>query len=252
MDWDSAGRREVISVNGQTRHAVERLQRRRVGLLPDRSRGRPDRPDHGHPHGRSQRRALGHPARQTQALRPHPTVESAPQGKWVNAVGTDGYDLAGFDGASGDIAYLPERDHRPCSREAAGSGPATAPTRVRLQRSDGLTRNAGTYYDANEIQLQLSFKEAYTGNLHLYAVDWDSQTGARSSRSTGRARCSPATSVKAHGCRSRSASAAGGTVIDHGQPHSPAATRCSRAIFLGDAGTPPARPKWKALRRANG
>ena len=36
-------------------------------------------------------------------------------------------------------------------------------------------REAATYYDPNQIQLQLSFNAAYSGNLHLYAVDWDSQ-----------------------------------------------------------------------------
>ena len=100
-------------------------------------------------------------------------VESAPQGSWVNAVGSSGYDLAGFDGANGDIAYLPNATmtlQQGSRYQWAGN---TTDARA-LQRPDGLSRNAGTYYDPNEIKMQLSFKEAYTGNLHLYAVDWDS------------------------------------------------------------------------------
>ena len=38
---------------------------------------------------------------------PAPKVESAPQGKWVNAVGSAGYDLAGWNGTAGDLAYMP-------------------------------------------------------------------------------------------------------------------------------------------------
>ena len=36
------------------------------------------------------------------------------------------------------------------------------------------TRSASTYYDPNQLRLNLKFNAAYTGNLHLYAVDWDS------------------------------------------------------------------------------
>ena len=36
-----------------------------------------------------------------------------------------------------------------------------------------MTKNAGTYYDANQLMLALTFKAAYKGSLHLYAVDFD-------------------------------------------------------------------------------
>jgi hypothetical protein len=35
-------------------------------------------------------------------------------------------------------------------------------------------REAATYYDPSEIRLRLSFTSAYKGELHLYALDWDS------------------------------------------------------------------------------
>jgi hypothetical protein len=44
-----------------------------------------------------------------------------------------------------------------------------------LENAGGSTRTAATYYDANQVQVQLSFTSAYTGNLELYAVDWDHQ-----------------------------------------------------------------------------
>ena len=34
-------------------------------------------------------------------------------------------------------------------------------------------RRARTWHDDSEIRLRLDFTNAYTGNLHLYAVDWD-------------------------------------------------------------------------------
>ena len=43
-----------------------------------------------------------------------------------------------------------------------------------LANSTGTTRNAATYYDPNQIKVQLTFSAAFTGNLELYAVDWDS------------------------------------------------------------------------------
>jgi hypothetical protein len=35
-------------------------------------------------------------------------------------------------------------------------------------------RTASAYYDPNQINLQLSFTAAYSGNIEFYAVDWDS------------------------------------------------------------------------------
>ena len=44
-----------------------------------------------------------------------------------------------------------------------------------LEGPKGPGREAATYYDPNELSLTLTFKEAYTGQLHLYAVDWDGE-----------------------------------------------------------------------------
>ena len=42
-----------------------------------------------------------------------------------------------------------------------------------LQNAAGTSRTAATYYDSNQIRVQLSFSSAYSGNLELYAIDWD-------------------------------------------------------------------------------
>ena len=47
-----------------------------------------------------------------------------------------------------------------------------------LQSPDKSTREAATYYDSNQLRLALKFNSAYSGNLRLYAVDWDSQRSA--------------------------------------------------------------------------
>jgi hypothetical protein len=43
-----------------------------------------------------------------------------------------------------------------------------------LQGPEGTTRTAATYYDPSKVQVKLGFTTAYSGNLHLYALDWDS------------------------------------------------------------------------------
>ena len=40
-------------------------------------------------------------------------VETKPQGSWVGAVGSAGYDLAGWDGSTGDISYIPDATVEP-------------------------------------------------------------------------------------------------------------------------------------------
>jgi hypothetical protein len=66
---------------------------------------------------------------------------------WVGAFGSEGYDLAGWNGEC-DVSNLPD---------ASGSG----------------------YCDPKEPQVKLTFHEAYTGNLRLYAVDWGKGGGRR-------------------------------------------------------------------------
>src|SRR5256886_6499730 len=42
-----------------------------------------------------------------------------------------------------------------------------------LQSPDTSTRQAATFYDANQVRLHLTFSRAYSGAIHIYVVDWD-------------------------------------------------------------------------------
>jgi hypothetical protein len=106
------------------------------------------------------------------ASTPPPTVSTAPEGSWVGAFGSAGYDLADWDGAN-DVSDLPGASLSVLQGSRYQWAASTTDTRA-LQSPDGLTRSAATYYDPNQIKLALSFPAGYTGNLHLYAVDWDS------------------------------------------------------------------------------
>ena len=48
----------------------------------------------------------------------------------------------------------------------------TTDTRA-LSDPTGSTRTAADYTDPNQVQVKLTFSQAYTGNIHLYGVDWD-------------------------------------------------------------------------------
>ncbi len=159
------------------------------------------------------------------------------KGGWVGGIGSTGYDLAGWYGATGDFASLPGvtmslvRGTR--YRWAANTTDGRA-----LSESGQLTRTAAAYYDPSQVQVKLSFNSAYSGNLHLYAVDWDTsarreaitvngQTAVLSSSFNGGAWLSFPINVSA-----------GGTVtitVDR----TAGSNAVLSGIFLGDAGTPP-------------
>jgi hypothetical protein len=95
----------------------------------------------------------------------------APQGSWAGTYGEKGYDLAawneGTDAASDVSATLTHG-----SRYVWESN--TSDTRA-LANTEGTARTAATYYDPSKLEVELKFSSAYSGNLELYAVDWDSQ-----------------------------------------------------------------------------
>ena len=102
----------------------------------------------------------------------HPTT-SAPQGSWVGTYGASGYDLAAWNSGSTDLTSLSNVSVSVVQGSRYQWGPSTTEARA-LESPSTSTRTAATYYDSNQINLQLSFASAYSGNLELYAVDWDS------------------------------------------------------------------------------
>jgi hypothetical protein len=159
------------------------------------------------------------------------------KGGWVGAVGSAGYDLAGWNGSAGDLANLPNVSLNLVQGSRLQWVVNTSDTRA-LSDPGQLTRNASAYMSSTQIRVALSFSAAYSGNLHLYAVDWDKQgrretitvngqTGVLSSDFSQGAWVSFPISV-----------AAGGTVtITVDRTAGPNAVLSG--IFLGDAGSPP-------------
>jgi hypothetical protein len=174
LDWDSTARRETISVNGQTAvlsssfnsgawvsFPISVAAGGTVTITVDRTAG--------------SNAVLSGIFLGEGGTPPGPAVAGAPQGAWVNAVGSAGYDLASWDGTAQDISYLPNASLSLVQGSryqwASGSSDPRA-----LSDPTAAAHNAGTYYDPNEIKLTLTFTKAYSGNLHLYAMDWDHGT----------------------------------------------------------------------------
>ena len=114
-----------------------------------------------------------HTATVTLTITPPPPYTTAPQGNWVNTYGSQGYVLAGWTGGTSDLTSLGaatvtlDQGSRWCWN--------CSTTDVRaLQDPTQTQRHAATYYDPNQLALHLSFPSAYSGTMHLYAVDWDS------------------------------------------------------------------------------
>src|SRR5260370_17023623 len=99
------------------------------------------------------------------------TYAQAPQGNWVGTYGADGYALLGWTGSS-DLVSLPKCRLAMDQPPRFQSAPGTSGVQV-LESPDTTTRNAATWYDANQLRLHLSCPSAYGGTLHLYALDWE-------------------------------------------------------------------------------
>ncbi len=104
---------------------------------------------------------------------PAEPVSSAPQGSWVGTYGSVGYDLAGWEGVTGDLSSLPNVSLSLVQGTRYRWLASTTDVRA-LEAPNGLSREAATYTNATQIRVSLSFNAAYSGILHLYAVDWDS------------------------------------------------------------------------------
>jgi hypothetical protein len=239
LDWDSTERRETITVDGQTAvlsssfhegawvsFPISVAAGETVTITVDRTAGA-NAVLSGIFLGEA-----GAPA--------GPTVASAPQGAWVNAVGSAGYALAGWHGSAGDVSYLPNASLSLAQGSryqwAVGSSDARA-----LLDPSGLTRNATTYYDSNQLQLKLKFTKAYSGNLHLYAVDWDH--GTRREIITVNGQSAVLSSDFSEGAWvSFPINVAEGATVSITVDRTFGANAVLSGIFLGDSGPPAAIP----------
>ena len=157
-------------------------------------------------------------------------------GTWVNTVGHEGYDLAAWDNTS-DVSDMPGVSLNLEKGSRFEWTPSTVSTRA-LQSPDGLQRAAATYYDLNEIKLGLTFSKAFTGNLHLYALDWETTERREVITVGGKATTLSGSFKKAPGVTVPISVKAGETL-----PITVERTGGKNAvlagIFLGDAGAPP-------------
>ncbi|HYU50466.1 MAG TPA: S8 family serine peptidase [Candidatus Limnocylindria bacterium] len=107
---------------------------------------------------------------------PPPSEVDSPgvQGNWVGTYGTDGYALGAWNGST-DLVVLPTATLT--MEQGRRHTWANSTTDVRALQSPGQTeRRAATWVDDSQLRLRLDFSAAYSGNLHLYVVDWDSTT----------------------------------------------------------------------------
>ena len=155
---------------------------------------------------------------------------------WVGALGSNGYDLAGWDGES-DVSYLPDASVSLVQGNRYVWAANTSDVRA-LQSPNGLTRTAATYYDPNRLRVSLKFASAYTGDLHLYAVDWDS-TARRELISVNGQTAALSSSFNQGAWVTFPISVAAGETVTIVVDRVAGANAVLSGIFLGDAGAPP-------------
>jgi hypothetical protein len=169
---------------------------------------------------------------------PANTGQELSKGGWVGGVGSAGYDLAGWHQSLGDVANLPNASLslvRGTRYQWVGST-----TDLRALSDPGqYTRSAATYYDPTQIKLQLGFTAAYSGNLHLYAVDWDKRGRRETITVNGQTAVLSGDFSQGAWVSIPISVAAGGTVtitVDR----TVGVNAVLSGIFLGDSGPPPA------------
>ena len=94
------------------------------------------------------------------------------QGDWVGAYGADGYVLAAWNDST-DLIGLPAGVNY-AVEQATRHVWASPTTEARaLQSPDRAQRRAATWYNGSQVRIRLNFNTAYSGTLHLYALEWD-------------------------------------------------------------------------------
>ncbi len=159
-----------------------------------------------------------------------------PQGSWVGVKGAAGYDLAGWNGSS-DVGYMPSATTTLVKGGRYRWASQTTDPRA-LQGLNGATRNAATYYDPDQIQVQVHFSSAYAGSLRLYAVDWDS-TARRETITAGGQTANLSGSFSQGAWISFPINVAAGTTLPITVTRTAGTNAVLSGVFLGDAGPLP-------------
>ena len=189
VDWGTTTRREDITVDDGSGPRTAKLTTsfnsgawihypvERAGRRLDRHQGR----QHGSARRPASCRAVPRRAGRTAPSPPPPpfTIDRpGVQGNWVGQYGVDGYVIGAWNQPAADLAVLPAGVSYTIEQGTrTGSAWPQPTTDVRaLESPTESERRAGAWYHATEVRLRLTFTSAYSGNLHLYAVDWGTTT----------------------------------------------------------------------------
>ena len=164
-------------------------------------------------------------------------ISTAPQGTWVGTYGGSGYDLAAWN-AGNDVVSMPGVSVSLVQGSRYVWASNTTDVRA-LEYPDGSSRTAATYYDPNQIQVQLSFSSAYSGNLELYAVDWDSCEGRRETITVGSQTAYLSSDFSQGAWLVFPISQAASSTLAITVTHTAGCNAVLSGIFLGGGGTPP-------------
>jgi hypothetical protein len=105
---------------------------------------------------------------------PEPAWEQGVRGNWVGGYGADGYALLAWN-ASTDQVALPLASLTLDQGSRSQWSASTTDVRA-LENAAQTQRRAATWYHTSSLRLHLTFTTAYSGTLHLYALDWNSTT----------------------------------------------------------------------------
>jgi hypothetical protein len=236
VDWDTTARRETISVAGQTADLSSSFKAGAWVSFPISVQA-----------GETLPIVVSRTAGSNAVLSgiflggegAPPTVEStsAPQGAWVNTFGHEGYDLAAW-GSSSDVSELPAGVSASLTQGSRYEWAAQTGEAQALESPDGLTHEAATYYDPNQLRVSLKFTSAYSGNLHLYAVDWET-TARRETISVAGQTADLSSSFHAGAWVTFPVSVGAGETLTIVVDRTAGLNAVLSGIFLGDTGSPP-------------
>jgi|SRR5665213_447904 len=109
------------------------------------------------------------------------TVAKGSTGNWVGIYGKVGYALAAWNGCSGtasgnDLIRLPSNIKMGIVFQEGGRYTWANPTTDAraLQSPNQKPRQAGVWFAAGKMVITLSFLHSFTGDITIYAVDWNS------------------------------------------------------------------------------
>ncbi|HET6815758.1 MAG TPA: putative Ig domain-containing protein [Mycobacteriales bacterium] len=180
--------------------------------------------------------------------------ESSPRGNWVGTYGADGYVLGAWTGG-GDLAVLPNDIATATLTDGQRFVWNGDTTDVRaLQSPDQATRKAATWYGDTHVGVSLTFPSGYVGNLHLYAVDWDSTSRQQSvdvTDDTGKQTQVLDAPFDGGVWLSYPIKAAAGNSVTIDVTKIAGANAVLSGLFLGEEGTPPMPPAQPVITSGN-